>query len=166
MSTTTSNTEPCTQVTYLAWLGGTWAKCRPRSAPAADTEQLACRTFNRWPANPLNPRWVIHSKNMPRESRCMAGVISQAPGILSSRTFISLTAFRVAGLGSILQWAPPRFVVAIPLDGVAQAIFEVGMLWRPTQFVVELGRVDGIAQVVADAIGDVVEVVGVAAHHA
>lgn len=44
MSTTTSNTEPETQVTYLAWLGGNWAKCRPRSTPADDTEQFTCRT--------------------------------------------------------------------------------------------------------------------------
>src|SRR5271156_1935049 len=47
MSTTTSNTEPDRQVTYLAWLGGSWAKCRPRSTPAVDTEQLTCRTSNR-----------------------------------------------------------------------------------------------------------------------
>src|SRR5271165_2914164 len=47
MSTTTSNTDPERQVTYLAWLGGSWAKCRPRSTPAADTEQLACRTSSR-----------------------------------------------------------------------------------------------------------------------
>src|ERR1700744_1726258 len=42
MSTTTSKTEPDRQVTYLAWLGGTSAKCRPRSTPADDTEQLTC----------------------------------------------------------------------------------------------------------------------------
>src|SRR6202021_2910765 len=46
MSTTTSNTDPERHVTYLAWLGGSAAKCRPRSTPAADTEQLACCTFN------------------------------------------------------------------------------------------------------------------------
>ena len=33
--------EPDRQVRYLAWLGGSCAKCRPRSTPAAETEQLA-----------------------------------------------------------------------------------------------------------------------------
>ena len=60
----------------------------------------------------------------------MVGVISQAPGILSSRTFISLTTFLVAGFGGILQRAPPRFVGAIPLDGGAQAFVEVPL--RPS----------------------------------
>src|SRR5579875_2358007 len=47
MSTTTSNTEPDRQVTYLAWLGGSCAKCSPRRTPADETEQLACRTSSR-----------------------------------------------------------------------------------------------------------------------
>src|SRR5208283_4987342 len=42
---------------------------------------------------------------------------------------------------------------------------EVGMLWGPAQFVVQRRRVDGVSQVVADAVGDVVEIVGVATHH-
>jgi len=40
MSTTTSNTEPDRHGHVFAWLGGSCAKCRPRSTPAADTEQL------------------------------------------------------------------------------------------------------------------------------
>ena len=40
-STTTSRTAPLTQVTYLAWLGGTSAKWMPRTVPRRDTEQLA-----------------------------------------------------------------------------------------------------------------------------
>ena len=63
MSTTTSNTAPRRHVTYLAWLGGSCAKCRPRSTPAADTEQLACRRSNRCPANAVNSASVNHSKN-------------------------------------------------------------------------------------------------------
>ena len=51
MSTTTSNTDPCRHVTYLAWLGGSCAKCTPRSTPADDTEQLAWCRSNRCPAN-------------------------------------------------------------------------------------------------------------------
>src|SRR5581483_7128226 len=88
MSTTTSNTDPDRHVTYLAWLGGSWAKWRPRSTPADDTEQLACRTSRRWPANAVNSWSVSHSKNTPRESACSCGVISQAPGMSSSRTLI------------------------------------------------------------------------------
>src|ERR1700761_2422060 len=131
MSTTTSNTEPDRQVTYLAWLGGTCAKCRPRSTPADDTEQLACRTSSRWPANELKPRSVSHSKNIPRESPWTVGVISQAPGMASSRTFISLTTFLVAGLSRVLQRTPPGFVGTIPVDGFAQTLLEVGVLWGP-----------------------------------
>src|SRR4029079_12334834 len=41
MSTTTSKTAPRAHVTYFAWLGGSCAKCRPRSTPAADTDTLA-----------------------------------------------------------------------------------------------------------------------------
>src|SRR5690606_41518542 len=87
MSTTTSNTAPVTQVTYLAWLGGTSAKCKPRSTPFADTEQLAWRRSNRWPANALNCASVNHSKNTPRASSCRRGVISQAPGTRNALTF-------------------------------------------------------------------------------
>src|SRR5262249_13794446 len=85
MSTTTSNTDPRRQVTYLAWLGGTWAKCTPRSTPAADTQQLACTGPSRCPANSVNPESVNHSKNRPRESVCTCGVISHAPGTANSR---------------------------------------------------------------------------------
>ena len=38
------------------------------------------------------------------------------------------------------------------------------MLWRPAQFVAQLRRIDGVPQVVADAVDNVVEVVGIAAH--
>ena len=46
MSTTTSTSAPEGQVTYFAWLGGSSAKCTPRTVPAADTEQLACISVN------------------------------------------------------------------------------------------------------------------------
>src|SRR5271165_4200874 len=95
----------------------------------------------------------------------MVGVISQAPGIASSRTFMSLTTFRVAGFGAVLQRTPPPFVVAVPVNGGLRTLAEVGMLWGPAQFVVQRRRVDGVSQVVADAVGDVVEIVGVATHH-
>src|SRR5208283_2050946 len=95
----------------------------------------------------------------------MVGVISQAPGMPSSRTFISLTTFLVAGLRSVLQRTPPRFIGTIPVNGGAQTLLEVGMLWGPTQFVVQRRRIDGVPQVVADAVGHVVEVVRLPTHH-
>src|SRR5947209_11055955 len=132
MSTTTSNTEPDRHVTYLAWLGGSWAKCRPRSTPAADTEQLACRTSSRWPAKSVKARSVSHSKNNPRESECSCGVISHAPAMSSSRTSTSLTPLFVTSLDGIFERPPPRFVAAIPVNGGTQAVDEFGMLWHPT----------------------------------
>src|SRR4051812_43136 len=76
----------------------------------------------------------------------------------------SLATLCVAGLDRVLQWAPPGFVVAVPVDGGTKAVFEVGVLWAPTEFVIQWGRVDRISQVMACAVGDVVEVVRVAAH--
>ena len=68
MSTTTSNTDPDAQVTYLAWLGGTWAKCKPRSTPADDTEQLACRTSKPVTGEAAEPAVGEPFEEMPRES--------------------------------------------------------------------------------------------------
>src|SRR5258705_28853 len=116
MSTTTSNTAPRSQITYLALLGCSSAISSPRYTPADDTEQLADRASNRGQANELKAWSVSHSKNVPRESPWMAGVISQAPGILSSRTFISLSALLVTGLGGVLDRTPPGFIVAVPVD--------------------------------------------------
>ena len=41
-STTTSRIAPATQVTYLAWPGGTAVKWMPRMTPWFDVEQFAC----------------------------------------------------------------------------------------------------------------------------
>ena len=43
MSTTTSSTAPRTQVTYLAWPGGTSAKWMPRTTPARGDRQVGLR---------------------------------------------------------------------------------------------------------------------------
>ena len=70
----------------------------------------------------------------------------------------------VAGLGGLLGRAPPGLVLDVPVDGLLQAPGEVGVGRPPAQLALELRRVDGVAAVVAGAVGDPVEVLGVAAH--
>ena len=70
----------------------------------------------------------------------------------------------VAGLGGLLGRAPPGLVLDIPVDGLLQALGEVGASRPPAQLALELRAVDGVAAVVAGAVGDPVEVLGVAPH--
>ena len=70
----------------------------------------------------------------------------------------------VAGLGGLLGRAPPGLVGDVPVDGGLQALGEVGVRRPPAELALELGRVDGVAAVVAGAVGDPVEVLGVAPH--
>ena len=71
----------------------------------------------------------------------------------------------VLGLGRGLGGAPPRLVGHVPVDGGLQALGEVGVLWLPAELAAQLGGVDGVAAVVAGAVLDPIEVVGVLAHH-
>ena len=70
----------------------------------------------------------------------------------------------VAGLGGLLGGAPPGLVGHVPVDGLLQALGEVGAGRPPAELAPELGGVDGVAAVVAGAVGDPVEVLGVAPH--
>lgn len=70
----------------------------------------------------------------------------------------------VAGLSGLLGGAPPGLVLHVPVDGGLEPPGEVGVGRPPAQLALELGRVDGVAAVVAGAVGDPVEVLGVAAH--
>ena len=70
----------------------------------------------------------------------------------------------VAGLGGLLGRAPPGLVGDVPVDGLLQALGEVGVGRPPAELALELRAVDGVAAVVAGAVGDPVEVLGVAAH--
>lgn len=70
----------------------------------------------------------------------------------------------VACLGGLLGRSPPGLVGDVPVDGGLEALGEVGVRRPPAQLALELGRVDGVAAVVAGAVGDPVEVLGVAAH--
>ena len=51
MSTTTSRIAPLTQLTYLAWPGGTSEKWMPRMTPRRDTEQLAWAVSGQCPSD-------------------------------------------------------------------------------------------------------------------
>ena len=70
----------------------------------------------------------------------------------------------VAGLGGLLGRAPPGLVLHVPVDRLLKPLCEVGVRRPPAELALELGRVDGVAAVVAGAVGDPVEVLGVAAH--
>ena len=70
----------------------------------------------------------------------------------------------VARLGGLLGRAPPGLVSHVPVDGLLEPLGEVGVRRPPAQLALELGGVDGVAAVVAGAVGDPVEVPGVAAH--
>ena len=70
----------------------------------------------------------------------------------------------VPGLGGLLGRAPPGLVGDVPVDGGLEPLGEVGVRRPPAELALELRGVDGVAAVVAGAVGDPVEVLGVAAH--
>ena len=69
----------------------------------------------------------------------------------------------VLGLGGRLLRPPPRLVRPVPADRRRQPLAEVGVPRPPAELGAQLRRVDGVAQVVARAVVDVVVVVGRAA---
>lgn len=70
----------------------------------------------------------------------------------------------VAGLGGLLGRAPPGLVGHVPVDRLLEPLGEVGVSRPPAQLALELRAVDGVAAVVAGAVGDPVEVLGVLPH--
>ena len=89
---------------------------------------------------------------------------ARAPRGAVRRDAVLLPLGAIAGLGGLLGRAPPGLVGDVPVDGLLQALGEVGVRRPPAQLALELGGVDGVAAVVAGAVGDPVEVLGVAAH--
>ena len=89
---------------------------------------------------------------------------ARAPRGAVRRDAVLLALCAVAGLGGLLGWAPPGLVLDVPVDGGLQALGEVGVRRPPAQLALELGGVDGVAAVVAGAVGDPVEVLGVLSH--
>lgn len=89
---------------------------------------------------------------------------ARAPRGAVRRDAVLLALCAVARLGGLLGRAPPGLVLDVPVDGLLQAPGEVGVRRPPAQLALELRGVDGVAAVVAGAVGDPVEVLGVAAH--
>ena len=86
----------------------------------------------------------------PRGAGCRAG------GLLPLRA--------AARLGGLLGRAPPGLVLDVPVDGGLEPLGEVGVGRPPAELALELRAVDGVAAVVSGAVGDPVEVLGVAPH--
>ena len=70
----------------------------------------------------------------------------------------------VAGLGGLLGRAPPGLVGHVPVDRLLEPLGEVCVRRPPAELALELRAVDGVAAVVAGAVGDPVEVLGVLPH--
>lgn len=70
----------------------------------------------------------------------------------------------VARLGGLLGRAPPGLVLHVPVDGGPEPLGEVGVGRPPAELALQLRAVDGVAAVVAGAVGDPVEVLGVLSH--
>ena len=80
------------------------------------------------------------------------------------RDAVLLALCAVARLGGLLGRAPPGLVLHVPVDRLLEPLGEVGVRRPPAQLALELRAVDGVAAVVAGAVGDPVEVLGVAPH--
>ena len=89
---------------------------------------------------------------------------ARAPRSAVRRDAVLLALCAVAGLGGLLGRAPPGLVLHVPVDRLLEPLGEVGVRRPPAQLALELGGVDGVAAVVAGAVGDPVEVLGVAPH--
>lgn len=84
---------------------------------------------------------------------------------MSAMSLLSLLPLRaVAGLGGLLGRAPPGLVGHVPVDGGLEPLGEVGVGRPPAELALQLRAVDGVAAVVAGAVGDPVEVLGVLSH--
>lgn len=89
---------------------------------------------------------------------------ARAPRAAVRRDTVLLPLRAVAGLGGLLGRAPPGLVGDVPVDGGLQALGEVGVRRPPAQLALQLRAVDGVAAVVAGAVGDPVEVLGALSH--
>ena len=89
---------------------------------------------------------------------------ARAPRGAVRRDAVLLPLGAIACLGGLLGRAPPGLVGHVPVDGGLEPPGEVGVRRPPAELALELGGVDGVAAVVAGAVGDPVEVLGVASH--
>ena len=89
---------------------------------------------------------------------------ARAPRGAVRRDAVLLALGPIPGLGGPLGRAPPGLVLHVPVDRLLEPLGEVGVGRPPAELALQLGRVDGIAAVVAGAVGDPVEVVRILAH--
>lgn len=89
---------------------------------------------------------------------------ARAPRGAVRRDAVLLPLGAIACLGGLLGRAPPGLVLHVPVDGGLEPLGEVGVGRPPAELALELGGVDGVAAVVAGAVGDPVEVLGVLSH--
>ena len=101
----------------------------------------------------------FNARRTDRHQRKWDLALKQDPDPMQVRSNFLLPLRPVARLGSLLGRAPPGLVVAVPGDGLGQARGEVGAGGLPAELAAELGRVDGVAAVVAGAVAHPVEVV-------
>lgn len=94
----------------------------------------------------------------------MPCIPARAPRGAVRRDAVLLALRAVAGLGGLLGRAPPGLVLDVPVDGLPEPLGEVGVGRPPAELALQLGGVDGVAAVVAGAVGDPVEVLGVLSH--
>lgn len=94
----------------------------------------------------------------------MSCVPERAPRGAGCRAGGLLALCAVPGLGGLLGRAPPGLILDVPVDRLLEPLGEVGVGRPPAELALELGGVDGVAAVVAGAVGDPVEVLGVAPH--
>lgn len=89
---------------------------------------------------------------------------ARAPRGAVRRDAVLLPLGAIACLGGLLGRAPPGLVGHVPVDGGPEALGEVGVRRPPAELALEFGGVDGVAAVVAGAVGDPVEVLGILSH--
>lgn len=66
--------------------------------------------------------------------------------------------------GSLLGRSPPCLIGHVPINSFPQALSKIDMRRFPTKLALQLSTVDGIATIMAGAVGDPVEILGVAPH--
>ena len=131
-------------------------------APQIDTDEEAapCLTNPRnetppWTRRHLGPWGHRQANGSLRRDRPFRKA-PERPAVLTRAALLPLRS--VPGLGGLLGRAPPGLVVAVPADRLREAGGEVGAPRLPAELAAELGRVDGVAAVVAGSVAHPVEV--------
>ncbi len=152
-----------TQVTYLAWLGGNWAKCTPRSTSRRRHRAVGLAQVELVPRHLGEPRFGEPLEKQPARVAVQLG--GDLPGA-GDREFARGHWPRSAYAPSTASFNGPH------QDSLSR--YQSMVACRPSSKSVCLGaqpssslqgrRIDRVAQIMPGPVGDMVEVVGVAAH--